>query len=363
MLVAGLTVPLGVIDPAAVVAAESSQKASAHDPSLGPDDCALVGRRFVAGAGCSRRQCVPRAVLRKALVNAEKCALRHQGRYSFGAAIDFQRCRALHRRWIDQVNWCAANPDRAMRVIKRAPQCTGRYTVYLSQDESEGNYDECLRPARYRQLKRIAKAEGTTVRRAAYLRSEASCRYRPGHVYADGLCVDVGAPAGAPGSTVLIGDSIAYRGSDELARRGLNVVLDAYPGRRMSDLEERVDRFRRGYGEPAGLILELGTNSARTTDQDLVRIVSQLPASTRLMLVVPYRAKSAAARKQEPFTVRYGRLMRSLASQRPGTCVADWASEVSRRPSLLVDGVHPTRPGETAWARWILRSWTSCTAG
>ncbi len=361
--VALLVTLCGVVGASADPAMASSGGRSSHDSSINRADCALLGRRYVAGAGCSRYHCVGSAFLDKGLVNAEKCALPQQHGYGFGAPVDFERCHAMHRRWVEQVNWCAANPDRQVKVIKHAAQCTGRYTTYLSHDETEGNYDECLRPKRYRQLRRIAKAEGVSVAHAAYLRSEASCGYRPGHVFAHGICVDVGAPAGTPGSTVLIGDSIAYRGSDELAAGSAEFVLDAYPGRRMSDLEERVAWFRRGYGEPSGIILELGTNSAPSTHEDLVRIVSELPTSTRLMLVVPYRAKSKSGRKQEPFTVRYGQLMRSLASQRPGTCVADWAAEVDRRPELLVDGVHPTRAGEDVWARWITRSWYRCDAG
>ena len=80
---------------------------------------------------------------------AEACTLRGapQG-YGFAATVDVRQCRALNRRWISQVNYCASEPDRSPGAVYNAPQCTGAATVYVNLTETEGYYDECLTTAR-----------------------------------------------------------------------------------------------------------------------------------------------------------------------------------------------------------------------
>ncbi len=57
---------------------------------------------------------------------AEACTLRGAPKgYGFAATVDARRCRALNRRWIARVNYCASEPDRSPGVVYSAPQCIG----------------------------------------------------------------------------------------------------------------------------------------------------------------------------------------------------------------------------------------------
>jgi hypothetical protein len=335
-------------------------KKSASDPRLSRSQCEVMGRVFVRGRGCSRTACEAPAVLAKAAVNTEMCRLRGQGDFAFGAAIDYRRCVALHRRWVAPVNWCAANPDRGRRLVERAPQCVAPHSTYVNHQETEGYYDECLRPSRVRELRRIARNEQITLSRVASMRSETLCAFRPQHEFRKGRCVDVQRPTGPQGGVLLLGDSIAYRGINELAPVEPGLILDGHPGRRLTDLEDRLERFRSARGQPDGLILELGANAARPfAEADLRRVLGLLPPPTPVMLVLPFRS-NPETRAVSRFTKRYGRWMRHVANTRDGTCIADWPSFVGRYPRVLVDGVHLTPRGEARWADWITREWRGC---
>lgn len=302
------------------------------------------------------------AILAKSAVNAEMCRLRERDDFAYGAAIDYRRCQALHRRWVAPVNWCAANPDRRRRLVEHAPACIAPHTTYLNHRETEGYYDECLRPARVRELRRIARATHVSLERAASLRSSTLCEYRPRHEFLDGRCVDAHRPTGPQGGVLLVGDSITYRGTNELARLAPGMVIDGYPGRTLGQLEERLQWFRSGRGEPAGLIVALGANRAhRMTRPGLRRVLGSLPAGVPLMLVLPFRM-SPDTHVVARFTLRYASWMRGLARKREATCLADWAALATDRPRVLVDGVHPTPAGESYWAGWIAREWRRCGA-
>ena len=64
------------------------------------------------------------------------------------------------------------------------------------------------------------------------------------------------------GGVLLVGDSVSWRGSDELARLRPELTVDAEPARRPTELAARLDAFRAKHGQPAGLVVELGTNPA-----------------------------------------------------------------------------------------------------
>lgn len=319
-----------------------------------------MGRRFTPAGGCSRRQCERPAVLAKAVVNAEMCRLRDQGDFAYGAAIDYRRCENLHRRWVAPVNWCAANPDRSVPFIANAMQCRAPYTTYVTHQETEGFYDECLTPQRFRQLQKIASREHVTLDRATALRSRTLCSFQPQHEFRDGRCEDVGRRTGPQGGVLVVGDSIAYRGTNELAPLRRAFVMDGYPARRFADLKARLRHFRQGRGAMDGLVLELGANaSAGFTRGDLSRVIAAVPSSVPVMLVLPYRENPETG-AVEHFTTKYGRWYVRLAHSRAGTCVADWPQVVRSHPKLLVDGVHPSPTGEKLWAEWISAQWSSC---
>ena len=343
------------------VGAVSSGGTSAVDPRIGAGDCRLLGRTFLPGHGCSRDDCLPSAYIVNRARGAELCALPHQGRHAYGAPIDFRRCAALHRAWIAQVNWCASNPDRSRSVVHHAPQCTGSATTYVTHSEREGFYDECLKPSQVRRLTRLARRNGTTLGREALVRSKTLCNYRPRHIFSDGRCVRAHGQTATTGGVVLIGDSIAWRGTDELGRIRPDFHIDGIPSRRLTDLAPRLDRFRLDHGDPDGLIVELGTNSAKDFHKgDLDSILGSLPTETVVLLVLPYRRNPHAPPKIQPQSTRYAAWMRDLASDRANTCVADWRAYVLTHPAVLVDGVHPTPSGEGAWASWTAKSWRTC---
>ena len=161
---------------------------SGFDERLGAGECALLGRVYDARQGCARERCVAPAVPFKLSLGTEMCALPGQGRYGYGAAVEYRRCEALHRRWVSATDWCASNPDRGRKLITDAPQCVAPATTYVTHDETEGWYDECLRPHRVAQLQRLADRHGTSLAREAAARSRTLCAYRPGHTFRRGRC-------------------------------------------------------------------------------------------------------------------------------------------------------------------------------
>ena len=124
--------------------------AAAYDDSLrrGRLHPARSGVRQ-ADAAVRARTCFEGAVPWRKTFGAEACTLqgRAQG-YGFVSTVDVRQCRALHRRWISQVNYCASEPDRSPGAVFNAPQCTGAATVYVNLQETEGYYDECLTTTR-----------------------------------------------------------------------------------------------------------------------------------------------------------------------------------------------------------------------
>src|SRR5690242_5102284 len=70
------TVAIAVtLAPPGAGARPDSGSARAVDARIGASDCALLGRRYVPGRGCSRNQCVRGAHLVKPVRGAELCAL------------------------------------------------------------------------------------------------------------------------------------------------------------------------------------------------------------------------------------------------------------------------------------------------
>jgi hypothetical protein len=336
----------------------SALRATGTDSRIGASDCALLGRTYVAGRGCSRERCLRGAHPYKAGVGVELCALPRQGGHAYASAVDYRRCAALHRRWIAEVNWCASNPDRSVAVIRNAPQCTGRATTYLTHTEREGYYDECVTPRWYRKLHAFALHDRNSVRSEALDRSRVLCSYRAGRVFVGGQCRVGHDPAKLPGGVLLVGDSITWRGTDELGRLRPDLTIDGIPGRRFSDLAGRLSRYRVDHGNPDGLIVELGTNNARRYREDqLTQLIGTLPATTKVMLVLPWRQGRHGS---DAHTTMYAEWMRALAAARPNTCTADWRSVVEQNPRLLVDGVHPRSSAESFWASWLADQWSGC---
>ncbi len=355
-----LAAPVLVDQPSA--AATAGRGASAHDARLDAADCDLLGRDFDRHLGCSRTRCEPGAVLWRTTYGAEACTLRGAPKgYGFAATVDARVCAALHRRWIAEVNYCASEPDRTIGSLFGAPQCLPPATVYVTLRETEGYYDECITTDRVSQLLQWSALDGATLEEEASLRSSVQCPYRPGHVFVLDTCVvDPGfQPTG--GGVLVIGDSLAWRGSDELGRLQPSFTLDGQPARPLTDLAARLAHYRTGHGNPSGLIIELGTVPAKAfKKRDLVKVLRSLPRKTSVMFVLPYFAISTDPVTLTPKSKRVAGWMRELARQRRHSCMADWPAYVGAHPGILQDGVHTKHRAEGRWAHWISRKWRHC---
>ncbi|MCY7396149.1 MAG: hypothetical protein LH468_08380 [Nocardioides sp.] len=330
------------------------------DPRIDRASCALLGRTW-GGTGCSRGACLTGHEYAKTGANAETCRIGGRRGASYGVEVDFRRCQALNRVWIGLLNYCASDPHRAETVVPDAPQCRAPYTSYVLLTEQDGGYDECLRPSRVTTLQATATATGRSVASVAAEQSRTQCGWRPAHVYLDGRCQEA---LTAPQPRVLnnvavVGDSITWRGTNELATLQPDWVIDGSSGRQIDALDARLDAYRESWGEPGGVVLALGTNGRTGWREEQFRAsIDRVPATTPILLVTPFREAGTTGRPElmDQYAEWFGR----LAAERPLTCLADWRAEVFADRALLVDGVHPTTIGEVHWAEMIDNSWSSC---
>jgi hypothetical protein len=343
-------------------AAADTAGAAAYDHGLHESDCDLLGREFVKNRGCSRTRCSEGAVIWRKTYGAEACTLRGAPKgFGFVATVDVRLCRALNRRWISQVNYCASEPDRSPGGLFSAPQCVGAATVYVNLSETLGYYDECITLARAVELVQQSSVDHLTLEEEVSLRSSTQCPYRPGHAYVDGACVDDPAFSPSAGGVVMIGDSLTWRGSDELGRLRPSFTLDGEPARPPTELASRLEFFRSGHGQPDGLIIELGTVPARKFGRgDLVKVVRSVPRGTKVMLVLPYYELNSHPLVVTPQSKHVDAWMRGLARSRKHSCVADWPAYVRSHSGILQDGVHTKHAAEGRWAHWISQQWGRC---
>lgn len=351
----GTGVVVGLDAPSAS-ASSASESSGRPDPGLGREGCRLMDRVYVAG-GCSRTQCRQAGEQIRYSPNAETCTIGGRLGTSYGSEIDSRVCAQLHRRFVAAVNFCAANPHRDEVLIFDAPQCVAPWTAYVTTSrttatratraEAEGRYDVCVRPQEARRLQREAARTGRSLRGLAV--SEATDVTQPGD--------------GAP-TVLVVGDSLTWRGTDELGSLRPTWDVDGASGRNLGELGDRITHYTDAHGAPTGLVIALGTNPARGFSlADLRRVVAQVPAETQVMVVLPYRrVVGATTRLQARAVARAAGILRELAATRPTTCVADWAALVSAHPSMLVDGTHQIRRVEGVWARFIASGWDTCTA-
>lgn len=340
--------------------ASAAKASGSYDRSLNANKCELLGRVFIRGVGCSRTTCVRDAKLFRKVFGAEACQLKRQGAYGYVSTIDFRTCAALGRRWIRQVNYCASFPDRAVTAVYDAPQCVGSRSVYVRNSEADGYYDECLTPARVSELVGMARTSGADLTAEASMRSSVQCRLRPGHTYVDGVCLPDPGPGPAGGGVLMVGDSLTWRGGDELGRLRSPFEIDGEPARQISELQRRLNYYVSGHGRPSGLIIALGSvpSPSGYRKSALARAVKRVPRSTRVMFVLPYVTLPNGRAAQR--TTEIGTWMRSIAKSRGRTCVADWPAFVRSRPGVLQDSVHVKNHLEKTWASYISQAWTRC---
>lgn len=310
-----VALPASSVAPGAAPAAADAPDPAAYDRAVGPADCALLGRVHVPALGCAREACVEGAVPWRRTPGAEACALPDQPRgHGFGATVPARECRALGRRWLAAVNYCASEPDRSLREVADAPQCAEPGRTYVVRREVEGAYDACVAPGH--PLPRVAARSG---------------------------------------GVLVVGDSLSWRGSDELASLAPGMDVDGEPGRRPSELRPRLA----GARASAGVVVELGTNSAPGYGRrDLAAALRRVPQRTPVLLVLPY--VQGPGGRPTAATRRFGGWVRSLAAYRERACVADWPAYVRAHPGLLQDGIHVRNEREPEWARWLVAAWDRC---
>ena len=333
------------------------------DAAINRPSCALLGRTWDA-AGCRRDECVRPVDSIHPAVDAEVCERRPEGS-RYGNPIAAPRCRALHRRFIAPVNLCASLPERSRPLVDRSAACVAPWTTYAVHSERDGDYDECLRPQDARRWQREALRRGRPVGDYVAERSRTLCSYRAHVVFTAGRCRLDDAPLPrSPSGTLLIGDSVAWRATDELADLRPDWTVDAVPGRLVDELGPRIDRYLAGHRPPTLAVVALGTNpGAGWVLGDYLDAVAGLPRSTRVVWVTPHRSTARGPGNPRWLVAevsRVERAMRRAANLRPGSCLVDWTELTRRQPGVLLDGVHPTRPGELTWARLVVRGATDC---
>ena len=329
--------------------------------------CRLLGRVWDAG-GCRRDQCQRSVDTVRPAVNAEVCLRGGSGGAQYGNPVPQAVCRALHRRFLPEVNLCAAVADRTQALVRRAAPCVAPRTTYVVHSEREGDWDECVTPQVANRLERLALRAGTPV--GAYIaeRSRNLCALRPGHEFRAGRCRSAAAPTGGalrrPQGVLVLGDSVAWRAADELSALRPGWRVDAVPGRLVQALPGRLARQVRTGGTPATLVVALGTNPGHHwVLGDYLDAVEVLPQATRVVWVLPHREAQVSATNSAYAIDEVERVQRAMAraaAARPRSCLADWGDEVARTPDLLVDGVHPTRAGEQVWADLVARAVDAC---
>lgn len=351
-LAAGLTVVTGSVADAA----------PSVDKRLSAGECALTGRVYIAGRGCARHYCVAGATMFKEGHDAELCQLRGRSGAEYARPINSRRCADLGRIWIGEINSCASNPNRARTLVGNAPQCRGS-AIYVNHNESEGKYDECISPTRIAQLRKIARRTGASLNETALVRNRFNCSYRAGWKMDGGVCVEREGPVppSQQGGFYMVGDSVSWRADNELYRLQKDWVLDLRPGRRLDELPGRLDWFRANHGDPDQVIVQLGTNRRKGFNEaDFRTTVASIPADVPILFLLPYRKFNGDNAGPVAATKKYAGWMRSLAADRPLTCLSDWPKIAASHLSNLVDGEHPDAQHEGWYARYVVGAWGDC---
>ena len=298
-------------------------------------ECALLGRVYDARQGCARERCVAPAVPFKLSLGTEMCALPGQGRYGYGAAVEYRRC-------------AGAAPAVAVRH--------GLVRVQPRPRAEAGHRRAAVRRARPRRTSPTTRPRAGTTS-ASVRTGSPSCSASPTGTAPPwpgrprrgrGRCARTarGTPSGgvAAGPALSrtrpragrcsVGDSLTWRGTDELGELAPDLTIDGQPARQLRELAASAPRVRAGPRRPGrahpGARHEPGPPATATLA--LAADIGSLPSSTLVMFVLPYRADRSDPPKVQHSTTVYSDWMRSLAASRPRSCVADWRAVVEQAP-------------------------------
>jgi hypothetical protein len=164
--------------------------------------------------------------------------------------------------------------------------------------------------------------------------------------------------------TLVIGDSIANYGKDNLLAYRPTWKIDAINGSSPATLSSRITSNVTKYGgkHPANIVVELGTNYSSTFQPEDYRIVRTKLPDTRIIFVTPGRDPFVVGQESARRAAAYAYYMIRLANADPRACIVPWAEAVDSNPGLLYDGVHGTPDGEERWAREVFKGVDACVA-
>ncbi|MBS44918.1 MAG: hypothetical protein CMH83_17480 [Nocardioides sp.] len=337
------------------------------DRSLDQTTCTLLGRHWAPGGGdpgCSRRGCLVDGAHIQGDYGTEACVL---GRRAYADNLEPRVCRALGRVWLAPVNRCLQEAEhRSATVLPDAPQCAAPTTTYVLVPARVGP-DFCVAPEEAERARVARDADVASEVDELVLRSAALCALRPDHNWRrNGTCTPLASGEDKDRTrrdVLVIGDSVTWRSADELHDARPAWRVDGVPGSSLGSYRARLRRHLRVHDRPRTLVLALGANQGiRTTRRsDYVAALAQVPDWTRVVLVTPYRDASVYGKRKGRLMKRIGIWMRTLAHDRPHTCLVRWYDAADAHPQWLLDGVHQTSTGEQAWAGLVERGVDRCT--
>ena len=164
--------------------------------------------------------------------------------------------------------------------------------------------------------------------------------------------------------TILIGDSLANYGKDNLQGYRPTWEVDAINGSTPATLAGRISNAVTAHGgkHPATIIVELGTNYSTSFAPSDYRIVRTKLPQTRIVFVTPGRDPFVVGAESARLAATYAYYMIRLANVDDRMCIVPWAEAVAASPWLLRDGVHTTTEHEDRWAREIVKGTDACTS-
>lgn len=154
---------------------------------------------------------------------------------------------------------------------------------------------------------------------------------------------------------LVVGDSLTWRGSDELAAAHPSWTVDGVRGRNVFALRRTLEAHL-AQETPEAVVIALGTNTASGyTKAHYRRAAALVPPRVPVVFVTPFRDPqrdtSPSAWEHARRTATYAGWMRQLSQEGGGRrCVAHWRRLVAERSWMLVDGVHQTARAERTWA-------------
>jgi hypothetical protein len=158
----------------------------------------------------------------------------------------------------------------------------------------------------------------------------------------------------APARVYVTGDSVTYWTAPYIHADHPWWQIEGVPGRQVQQLGIQLAQILEVDPTPRIIIVELGTNTAGWEDYHALytTALAQLPESTHVILVTPYRdgvkfsrTSDYADNLQAYHQYWEAKAMRQIVLERPNTSLVRWRYVARYNPDLLHDGIHPNLRG------------------